>query len=351
MKTPTTLRNPGPPEIAPAVPGRRSGSDSGPSWTRRAAAWVATAVVGASLFCSLALVGGLALADAPEVQSQAVIYGPVLGVTFNGPTGIAIDARRGEILVANTGDHRVEIYSLQGRLRAHFTHMVRNRAGNVVPGQPAALLIDAAGHTLVVDKLATYVDVLDLRGRELARLDLARPGAGCPPSNIVAGVVAAPSGEIFVASGDDTARVYRFDAHYRFLGWWDAAGPKGNRLSGLRGIAALPDGRLVLTCGASKEVVRIFEPTGEYVSGFGNHEVGPGNFSNPSGVVTTADGRIWVCDEIRQSIQVFDTAGVFLGAPTGAGELNYPSALATDGQNYLAVTERAANRFQLLKIH
>src|SRR5580765_4766736 len=120
VKTPTTLRNPGSPEIAPAAPGRRSGSDSGPAWARRAVGWAATAVVGASLLCSLALVGGLALADAPEVQSQAIVYGPVLGVSFNGPTGIAIDARLGEIVVANTGDHRVEIYSLNGRLRAHF---------------------------------------------------------------------------------------------------------------------------------------------------------------------------------------------------------------------------------------
>jgi DNA-binding beta-propeller fold protein YncE len=306
--------------------------------------------VGWALTCSLALLAGLALADAPAAEPQAIVYGPVLGLPFNGPTGIAIDAKRGEVLVANTGDHRIEIYSFQGRLRAHFTHKVRNRAGVVVPGQPAALLIDSAGHTLVVDKLATYVDVLDIRGRELARLDLARPGAGCPASNIVAGVVVAPSGEIFVASGDDTARVYRYDAQYRLKGWWDAAGAKGTRLSGLRGIAALPDGRLVLACSASKGVLRIFEPTGEFVSAFGNHEVGPGNFSNPSGLVVTADGRIWVCDEIRQSIQVFDTAGVYIGALTGAGDLNYPSALATDGLNYLAVTERAANRYQLLKL-
>jgi streptogramin lyase len=200
-----------------------------------------------------------------------------------------------------------------------------------------------------VDKLATYVDVLDIRGRELARLDLAKPAAGVPASNIVGGVVVAPSGEIFVASGDDTARVYRFDAHYRPLGWWNAVAG-GSRLSAVRGIAALPDGRLVLACGASKIVLRIFQPDGAYVSGFGTHEVGPGNFSNPSGLVVTNDGRIWVSDEIRQSIQVFDTAGVFLGALTGAQELDYPSALATDGHDYIAVTERAANRFQLLKL-
>ena len=106
----------------------------------------------------------------------------------------------------------------------------------------------------------------------------------------------------------------------------------------------------MITSSTSKLVVRIYESTGEFVSGFGGHEVGPGNFSNPSGVVTTADGRIWVSDEIRQSVQVFDSTGNFLGALSGAGEFNYPSALATDGKDYLAVTERLGNRFQLLKI-
>ena len=315
-------------------------------WRAPTASLLRSALMACGLLVNAARANAL---DAPEVVPRLVVYGPALGVSLNAPGGIAIDDKRGEIMVANTGARRIEVYSLNGRLRTHFTHRVRGRDGNSLPGQPAGLLIDPAGHTLVVDGLASYVDVLDFRGRALARLDLGRPGAGLPAANTVAGVAVAPNGELLVASGDDTARVYRFDARYRPLGCWEPRG-NGSRVSGVRGIAVLPDGRCVLACAASKTVVKIFAAGGGFENAFGSHEVRPGNFSNPSGLAVTKDGRIWVSDEIRQSVQVFDADGTFLGAVSGAREFNYPSAIATDGASLLAVTERVGNRFQLLKI-
>jgi hypothetical protein len=90
------------------------------------------------------------------------------------------------------------------------------------------------------------------------------------------------------------------------------------------------------------------------VLGFGVHDIGMGNFSFPSAVASTQDGRIWVSDEIRQVIQVFDSTGQFLGMLGGQGqrpgEFLYPSALACDDGGRLAVTERVGRRLQLLRI-
>ena len=350
-------RNSKPRNDEPDISSCRRDPVSSPRPSRRVSGWAAGLAV--SLACALWLAGAPTVALAAAVDRLAVIYGPALGVPFHEPMGIAIDSRRGEVLVADTGEGRIEIYGLKGRLHAHFNHRVRTVDGRVLRGQPAQLLIDPAGRTLVVDKLASYVDVLDFRGRSFAHLDLARPAAGCPASSGVAGVTVAPSGDIFVASAGDSARVYRFDARYRPLGCWSMT-EKGGALSGIRGIAALPDERLVVTFGANKTVVRIFQPTGEFVRGFGAHEVGPGNFSNPSGIAVTTDARIWGRDEIRQSVQVFDTTGAriwvtdttgaFLGGLEGAHEFLYPSALATDGRELLAVAERVGNRYQLLKL-
>ena len=306
-------------------------------------------VLGSAFICGLLAMSAPNVAAAPVVEPLLIVYGPALGVPFSGLAGIAIDARRSEVLISNTGQHRIEIYSMKGRLHARFTHKVLTRDGRRLAGLPSGLLIDPAGNTLVVDQLAGYVDVLNFRGREIARLELGKPEAGIPSASIVAGVTVAPNGDIFVASGGDAARIYRFDARYRPQGWWDAAA-EGSPLHGIRGLSALPDGRLVIVCSAGKPCVRIFSAAGEFVNGFGAHEVGPGNFSNPSGVAVTADGRIWVSDEIRQSVQVFDDAGSFLGTVEGAGIFDYPSAIATDGREFLAVTERVGNRFSLLKI-
>jgi hypothetical protein len=71
-------------------------------------------------------------------------------------------------------------------------------------------------------------------------------------------------------------------------------------------------------------------------------------------MVGSPDGRIWVCDEIRQSVQVFDRDGNFITQATGEGaapgELSYPSSFVTDGRGLIAVTERLLGRLQVLAL-
>ena len=74
----------------------------------------------------------------------------------------------------------------------------------------------------------------------------------------------------------------------------------------------------------------------------------------PSGIAATPDGRIWVSDELRQIVQVFIPEGEFLGSlgrgGSAPGEFLYPSALATDGGERLAVAESVGARFQVFSI-
>lgn len=288
----------------------------------------------------------------PEILSAQVFTSGPSDVPFGSPRGIAIHSAMGEVLVANSGQRRIEIFDLDGRRRGHFVHRVRGESGALEQGVPVGLAIDGAGRLLVVDNLAAYVDVLDFRGRSVARLDLAAPG--CPASARATAVAVGASGEILVATGGPEGRIYRFDRNYRPLGCWGEAGPAPGRLAGVTGLALLPDGRVVVAGALSDFAVQIFSDRGEFLAGFGVHDVGPGNFSLPSGVATTQDGRIWVTDEIRQVIQVFDSTGRFLGmvgsGGVAPGQFQYPSALASDGEGRLAVTERVGNRFQLLRI-
>ena len=309
---------------------------------------------GALLLLGLVLLAAPAAAAAPTAEPVAQPHRPVMAKPLDGPRGIALDARRGEVLVANTGQHLIETYDLEGRLIARTVHRVRAADGALVDGFPAGLAIDGAGNTLVVDRLATYVDVLDARGVPVARLEIGIERAGCAAATSVSAVAVMSSGEILVAAGDERARIFRFDSRYRAVGCWGEPGVEPGRLAAITGIAALPDGRCAVACARTRHVVQIFTATGEFVSGFGAHEIGPGNFSYPSGVTATDDGRLWVSDEIRHSVQVFDQAGSYLGAVGGQGvapgEFMYPSALSGDGKELLAVSERVGNRYQLLRI-
>ena len=304
------------------------------------------------LFAALLLFATPVTAGAPALEPLGLFHGQAPAKPLDGPRGIALDARRGEVVVANTGAHVVETYDLAGRLRARYVHRVRDAAGRLVDGYPTGVALDATGRTLIVDRLAAYVDVLDSRGAAVARLDLgAMPGCGATGASAVA---VTKSGEILVAAGGERARIHRFDARYRPLGCWGEPGREPGHLEAITGIAALPDGRCAITCATTRLAVQVFTPAGEFVRGFGLHEIGPGNFSYPSGVTATADGRLWVSDEIRHSVQVFDGAGSYLGAVggqgTAPGEFLYPSALSGDGRELLAVSERVGNRYQLLRI-
>lgn len=298
------------------------------------------------LLCAVLLAPSTLYATDLAVPEQ-VISGYEEGVRFHVPRGVALDPAREELIVANTGDHRIEIYSLRGRSLARFVHNVRLADGTEMPGLPRAVAVLPTGRIAVTDNLSSTVDILDRRGRIVAQLSLPSSAKGSPLALAVT-----PDGGLLVGgpSGDD--RIHRFDAAFHLVASWGVRGGEPGQLSAISGIAVLPDGRVAVTCADSKVAVQVFSQDGTYAFGFGKHDIGHGNFSLPSGIAATSDGRIWVSDEVRQIVQVFDASGTFLGMFGGfgaaAGDLNYPSALASDGGRRLAVAEREFGRVQIL---
>ena len=285
-------------------------------------------------------------APPPLLVPRLVIWGYADGTNLRRPRGAAFDPRDGAIYVANTGAHRIEVFSKTGRPLSRFVHRVAGADGVLVEGEPCALAFDRAGHLLVADNAASYVDVLDRRGRPLRRLDL--PGE--QPTALAVG----PDGTIYAASSGEGSRIHRFGADYAPAGSWGEPGAGPGQLHSVTALAILPDSTLAVACSRTELGVQIFTGDGAYLRGFATHEMGPGNVSLPSGVVGSPDGRIWVCDEIRQSVQVFDRDGNFItqatGEGTAPGEVSSPSSFVTDGRGLLAVTERALGRLQVLAL-
>ena len=304
-------------------------------------------VLAAGLAAAL-LVAALAATAAalPLLTPKLVIWGYADGTSLRRPRGAAIDPLDGAIYVANTGANRIEVFSKTGRPLSWFVHRVTGPGGTLVDGEPCALAFDHAGRLLVADNAASYVDVLDRRGRPLRRLDL--PGER--PTALAVGL----DGTIYVASSGEGSSVHRFGADYAPAGSWGEPGTGPGRLFSVTALAVLPDSTLAVACARTELGVQIFTGAGAYLRGFSSHEMGPGNVSLPSGMVGSPDGRIWVCDEIRQSVQVFDRDGAFLTLATGEGsapgEVSYPSSFVTDGRGLIAVTERLLGRLQVLAL-
>ncbi len=296
--------------------------------------------------CAVLCAGAASANEGGSLPVKLVVWGFADGETFKHPRGIAFDPIDGAIYVANTGAHRIEVFSKAGRPLVRFVHRVTGRDGNEVDGEPCALAFDLANHLVVADQLAPYVDVLDRRGRGITRLPI--------PAGHAAALAVSGDGSILVGTTAEQSKIYRFRRDYTPADSWGAQGDSAGQLHSVTALAALADGNLAVACSRTALGVQIFTTDGKYLRGFGAHEMGPGNLSLPSGLLGIADGRIWVLDEVRQTLQLFDKDGAFVqqrgGNGTAPGEFSYPSSMAANGTGLIAVTDRGLGRFQVLGI-
>jgi len=282
----------------------------------------------------------------PTVKPQLMVWGYEDAGHFNLPRGIAFDPKDGSIVVANSGDHRIAFFSSTGRPLLQVVHRVTRPDGKEADGIPGSLAFDGSGQLLVVDSYANYVDVIDRRGRSLDRLVIPAGRPSC--------VTTSRSGAIYVGTSGATSTIYRFNPDHSPAGSWGQTGLEPGQLTDVTAIAELPEGNIAVGSARGKFGIQIFTPDGAYVRGFGIHDLAPGNLSLPTGIVGSADGRIWVSDEIRQTIEVFTADGAYIAPVSGSGDpfgdFSYPSSLATDGKGLIAVTERGSGRFQVMSI-
>lgn len=297
-------------------------------------------------FALLAALAAAAGADETLLKPRLMLWRFADASAFQEPRGIAFDPLDGAIYVSNAGRHRIEIFSKTGRALGQFVHRVESEDGKTIDGTPCALAFDRAGHLLVADLRSRSVDVLDRRGRRILRL----PATAGQPNALAVG----PDGAIWVATTSGESKVYRFRPDYRLDGSWGEEGTDPGRLNGINALCVLKDGSVAVACARTDLAVQIFTASGQYLRGFGKHDVGEGNFSFPSGLIATADGRIWVIDEIRQCLQIFDDQGTLIakqGEPgTAPGEFAEPSSITYDGGNSIALTDRGIGRVQVFTV-
>jgi DNA-binding beta-propeller fold protein YncE len=317
----------------------------------------ALSLLGASLLVAVLSLGAPAhpcrAAEEPVIDSALALGLANGGLDFSGMQGIALDLEHGEVVVANTGHHRVEFFDLKTYPTGYFVHRVPDPVTRQLrDGNPMYVAVSRDGDIVISDILVPYIDVVDYRGRTVTQLRLPAPDdttiGGHGPGALTVG----PDGSLWVASRGTEGRIYHFDADYRLVGTWGTPGGDPGQLQAVTALAVMPDGGLAVACQRTKLAIQFFDAQGGYIRGFGVHDIGPGNFSFPSGIAVMADGRMWVSDMIRQSVQVFDSTGKFLGAVggrgVGPGEFINPSALVGDGKGLLALAENAGARFQLM---
>jgi DNA-binding beta-propeller fold protein YncE len=251
------------------------------------------------------------------------------------------------IHVADTGNHRVQVYSIEGKLLGGWG---RKGSGPSEFLFPAGICIGAEGEVFVADTGNDRIQVFDGTGkflRQWGRNGVA-PGEFSAPRGI-----ASVGGRVAVAERD-LPRVQVFTTKGEPVCAFGDAGDPPGRIREPAGLALDEQGNIYVA-DAGNHRVQKFDPQGRPVLQWGTWGSHEGLLANPAGLAYF-DGKIFVADHANHRVQVFDRAGTFLyqwgRAPAfaheGGGRLHFPSGIAVSPSGgFTVLSEPFEHRVQV----
>eukprot|EP00058_Branchiostoma_floridae_P002398 XP_002587886.1 hypothetical protein BRAFLDRAFT_87273 [Branchiostoma floridae] len=274
-----------------------------------------------------------------EPQSQRVTFGGEGSGTgqFDGPSGVTV-SDEGEIFVADYGNQRIQVFTLQGTSKRQFAA--------VVPGgekiNPHDVAMDGEGNLWVVGwtESAHFAVQYNKQGRVLRKFDLQKTG-------FARGVaVDTRRNHILITQVTEDLDSYLHGAVLVFR----------------------PDGRLVKTVGrqqgmgypwymtvngegnilVSDRSVYVYNEDGQFLFQFGAEGSGEGQLSYPRGICTDRAGNVIVADQNNKRVEMFDKTGKFLKHITI--DMEYPCAVAMTKHGQLIVTNELNHKVFILHL-
>lgn len=233
-----------------------------------------------------------------------------------GPAGLVVDSR-GRIYVADTLNHRIQVFSGNGAL---LDTIGRQGSGEGEFNEPRGLAVDARDNLYVADTWNARI------------------------------VKLSPNGEWLTSWGEGSEEMGegRMATMTGATEEGNAANPLG--FFGPRGIAVDELGQVYISDTGNRRIV-VTSDTGDYLYQWGAEGSAPGLFNEPTSLAFDAAGRLYVADTWNGRVQVFerDADGQIPGAPLttwsvpGWNPNTYDDpALAVDptGQVYVSVPAR-----------
>ncbi len=246
---------------------------------------------------------------------------------FLEPRAVAV-SRDDKIYVADSGNHRVQVFLSDGRRVAGWG------GHGAAPSEflfPSGIAASPGGEVFVADTGNERVQVFDGAGKFLRQIARRRPWR----------IAAAADRLALVEQNDPRIHLLSLDGEHRLSLGEFGDGP--GQLKDPAGVAFDRDGNLYVADAGNCRIQK-FDPAGKPVTEWGSWGSQAGMFGTPQGVAC-GPGRVYVTDADNHRIQVFDPAGRFLyqwgKAPNkpfqGEGRLHAPSALAVSPSGGLTV--------------
>src|SRR5213592_4459603 len=239
---------------------------------------------------------------------------------LDSPTGIAVDAS-GNILVADTGNGRIEKFSPSGT----FVSTIGSKGnGYGQLGEPNGIAIDRSGNIYVAEVASNHrVQKLAPDGTFIA--EWKGPDAGFyGPRRIAIG----PDDSVYVVDQGRT-RIVKFSPDGRVLAVWGSKGNGDGQFDDHTSVAVDPTTNKVYVADPRNKRIQVFDSNGRFLTKWVIPEWGqPAGFEDL--IVVSKTGRLYASSARMDAVLVFDLNGNRIGTLTTKPPDRFggPSALA-----------------------
>ena len=259
---------------------------------------------------------------------------------FDAPTGIAVD-RSGNVLVADTGNGRIEKFSPGG---AFLSAIGIKGTGYEQLGAPNGIAIDGTGNTYAADASKHRVEKLAPDGTVIDEWKGPDPGF-YGPRRIAIG----PDNSVYVVDQGRT-RVVKFGPDGRVLTVWGSKGNGDGQFDDHTSIAVDPKTNKVYVADPINRRIQIFDSNGRFITKWIIPEWGRSHGFEDL-VIDSQTNRLYASSANMDSVLIFDLNGNKIGslAPRPPDRLDGPSALALLGRK-LYVLNMRGNRVTVIDL-
>jgi DNA-binding beta-propeller fold protein YncE len=246
---------------------------------------------------------------------------------LDSPTGIAVDGS-GNVLIADTGNGRVEKFSATGAL---LSIIGTKGSGQGQFAQPNGIAIDRVGNIYVAD--AGNHRVLKLKSDGTFIAEWKGPERGFfGPRRIAIG----PDDSIYVVDqGND--RIVKFNPDGTVVTSWGSKGNGDDQFNDPTSVAVDPATNKVYVADPRNKRIQVFDDNGRFLTKWSVPEWGqPVGFEDLA--IDSQTGRLYASSTHLDAVLVFDLNGTRMGnaTPKLPDKLDGPSALAlANGKLYV----------------
>ena len=257
---------------------------------------------------------------------------------FKNPLGVAV-SDGDEIVVADCGNHRVQVFDSNGTFLRSFGHKGEN-AGEFI--YPNGIAIDNDKNVFVADMGNHRVQILSWEGRHLGSFG----GKGCLDSQLSYpwGLSLDSTGNVIVAdTGNKLIKIFTPDGRFVMK--------IGGQGSFSFPIHCVQCGEYFIVSDSNEHCIKVFNREGHFLYKFGKKGEGDGEFNCPRFLSVTQSKHLLVCDMDNDRVQVFELDGTFVGKfglkGNKLGELSGPFSAAVLSNGQIAVSDTDNHRIQI----